>query len=47
MRWQGSRRSSNVEDYRGQRFGGTGLKLGVGGTLLALVAGYFLGIDPG
>jgi uncharacterized protein len=46
MRWQGSRRSSNVEDYRGQRFGGTGLKLGVGGTLLALVAGYFLGIDP-
>jgi predicted metalloprotease len=46
MRWQGSRRSSNVEDYRGQRFGGSGLKLGVGGTLLALVAGYFLGIDP-
>ena len=46
MRWQGSRRSNNVEDYRGQRFGGGGLKLGVGGTLLALVAGYFLGIDP-
>lgn len=46
MRWQGSRRSDNVEDYRGSRFGGGGLKLGVGGTLLALVAGYFLGIDP-
>ncbi len=46
MRWQDSRRSSNVEDYRGSRFGGTGLKLGVGGTLVALVAGYFLGIDP-
>ncbi|HEU4623462.1 MAG TPA: neutral zinc metallopeptidase [Steroidobacteraceae bacterium] len=46
MRWQGSRRSENVEDYRGSRFGGHGLKLGVGGTLLALVAGYFLGIDP-
>jgi predicted metalloprotease len=46
MRWQGSRRSDNVEDYRGSRFGGTGLKLGVGGTLIALVAGYFLGIDP-
>ena len=46
MRWQGSRRSNNVEDYRGQRFGGPGLKLGVGGTLIALVAAYFLGIDP-
>jgi predicted metalloprotease len=46
MRWQDSRRSSNVEDYRGSRFGGAGLKLGVGGTLIALVAGYFLGIDP-
>ena len=46
MRWQGSRRSENVEDYRGSRFGGAGLKLGVGGTLVALVAGYFLGIDP-
>ena len=30
----------------GSRFGGAGLKLGVGGTLVALVAGYFLGIDP-
>ena len=46
MRWQGSRRSSNVEDYRGSRFGGGGLKLGVGGTLVALVAAYFLGVDP-
>ncbi len=46
MRWQDSRRSDNVEDYRGSRFGGAGLKLGVGGTLIALVAGYFLGIDP-
>jgi len=46
MRWQGSRRSSNVEDYRGKRFGGAGLKLGAGGMLIALVAAYFLGIDP-
>jgi hypothetical protein len=46
MRWQDSRRSSNVEDYRGSRFGGTGMKLGVGGTLIVLVAGYFLGVDP-
>jgi predicted metalloprotease len=46
MRWQGSRRSSNVEDYRGSRFGGGGLKLGVGGTLIALAAAYFFGVDP-
>ena len=46
MRWQDSRRSSNVEDERGNRFGGGGLKLGVGGTLIALVAAYFLGVDP-
>ena len=45
MRWQDSRRSSNVEDYRGQRFSG-GAKLGIGGTLIALVAAYFLGVDP-
>src|SRR5690242_11547126 len=46
MRWEGGRRSDNVEDYRGSRFGGGGLKLGVGGTLIALVAAYFFGIDP-
>jgi uncharacterized protein len=46
MRWQGSRRSTNVQDYRGSRFGGGGLKLGVGGTLIALAAAYFFGIDP-
>jgi uncharacterized protein len=46
MRWQGSRRSSNVEDHRGSRFGGGGLKLGVGGTLIALAAAYFFGVDP-
>jgi hypothetical protein len=46
MRWQGSRRSTNIQDYRGQRFGRPGMKLGVGGTLIALVAAYFLGVDP-
>ena len=45
MRWQGSRRSSNVQDYRGRRFGG-GAGLGIGGTLIALAAAYFLGVDP-
>jgi predicted metalloprotease len=44
MRWDDLRRSSNVEDYRGRS--GTGLKLGVGGTLVALAAAYFFGIDP-
>jgi predicted metalloprotease len=46
MRWEGGRKSDNVEDYRGTRFGGGGLKLGIGGTLIALVAAYFFGIDP-
>jgi uncharacterized protein len=44
MRWQGSRRSGNIQDYRGVRFGGAGL--GIGGTLIALAAAYFLGVDP-
>jgi predicted metalloprotease len=51
MRTDGSRRSQNIEDIRGQapRRGmgrGGGMKLGLGGMLLALVASYFLGIDP-
>ncbi len=46
MRWDDLRESSNVEDARGSTGGGRGLKIGVGGTLLALVASYFLGIDP-
>lgn len=46
MRWDDLRQSSNVEDVRGSTGGGRGLKLGVGGTLIALVVSYFLGIDP-
>lgn len=46
MRWDDLRRSSNVEDYRGTSFGGPGVKLGVGGTLVVAAIGYFLGIDP-
>lgn len=45
MRWQDSRRSSNVQDYRGRRFGG-GAGLGIGGTLIAIAAAYFFGVDP-
>lgn len=47
MRWDDFRESTNVEDVRASTGGGgMGLRLGVGGTLLALVASYFLGIDP-
>lgn len=47
MRTDRSRRSSNIEDRRGQApTRGPGLKLGLGGTLIALIAAYFLGIDP-
>ena len=47
MRWRQSRESQNVEDYRGRRTGGGGggMKFGVLG-LVAIVGGYFLGIDP-
>jgi len=49
MRWRGGRRSDNVEDYRGRGGGGFGggggLKFGIGG-LIAIVAAYFLGVDP-
>jgi uncharacterized protein len=47
MRWDDLRESSNVEDVRGSTGGGgPGLRLGLGGTLLALAASYFFGIDP-
>jgi len=46
VRWDDLRQSTNVEDVRGSTGGGRGLKIGIGGTLLALVASYFLGIDP-
>ncbi len=51
MRLDDQNESSNVEDRRGAGFGGGGLRLGGGrlglGTIaVALVASYFLGIDP-
>ncbi len=46
MRWKRGRRSSNIEDRRGQRLGGGLFKGGVGTIVVALALGYFLGVDP-
>ncbi len=49
MRWQGGRRSSNVEDRRGRRAVGRGAKLGgVGGIIVVVIAIVMalMGKDP-
>lgn len=46
MKWEGNRRSENVEDRRsGGGFGG-GRSIGLGTLVIALVASYFLGVNP-
>ena len=45
MRWRGGRRSSNIEDRRGQGAGPKVLGGGIGTIVLILVAMYF-GVDP-
>jgi predicted metalloprotease len=45
MRWNQSRRSTNVEDRRGQRLSG-GVRLGGGAGLLLIVVVMLLGGDP-
>ena len=54
MRLDDQRESDNVEDMRGSGggFGGGGFpiggrSIGIGGVIIALIASYFLGIDPG
>jgi predicted metalloprotease len=44
MRWRQSRESQNVQDYRGRATGrgGGGMKLGLGGIVVAIIA-YFVG----
>ena len=48
MKLDDSRRSDNVEDERGSGSGsgGYGLHLGIGGTVVVLIVGYFLGVSP-
>ena len=45
MKWQGGRRSSNVEDRRGMRPRG-GLVGGGIGTILLIIAALYFGVDP-
>jgi predicted metalloprotease len=43
MRWRQTRESQNVQDYRGRSTGGGGgMKLGIGGVVIAIIA-YFIG----
>lgn len=52
MKWEGNRESDNVEDRRGDGGGGGGglqfggRSLGLGTIAIALVASYFLGVNP-
>jgi predicted metalloprotease len=51
MKWEGNRQSDNVEDRRddGGSSGGGGLggrHIGIGSVVIALVASYFLGVNP-
>lgn len=51
MKWEGNRESDNLEDRRGDGDGGGFLfggarSIGLGGIAVALVASYFLGINP-
>ncbi|MCU0757668.1 MAG: zinc metallopeptidase [Steroidobacteraceae bacterium] len=47
MRTDRSRRSENIQDLRGQGpLRGGGMRFGIVGTLIALAAAWFLGIDP-
>ena len=53
MKWEGNRESDNVEDRRGEDFGGGGggfgfggRSIGLGGIVVALVASYLFGVNP-
>ncbi|QQZ30291.1 zinc metallopeptidase [Thiothrix subterranea] len=48
MRWKTGRQSSNVEDRRGGRSsgGGGGMKIGLLGTIAAVLIGWYMGFNP-
>ncbi|MFN3785251.1 MAG: neutral zinc metallopeptidase [Thiothrix sp.] len=46
MRWQTGRQSTNVEDYRGGGGRRGGFKIGIMGTLAAVLIGWYLGFNP-
>ncbi|MCC7217821.1 MAG: zinc metallopeptidase [Burkholderiales bacterium] len=48
MRWQDMRRSENVEYRRGGGGfpGGGGMRIGIGGIIVALIAGVLFGVNP-
>jgi predicted metalloprotease len=47
MRLDNEQESSNIEDRRGMRMPGRAGGVGIGTIVLALVASYFFGVDPG
>lgn len=49
MKWQGHRRSDNIEDRRGSGRSGFGLgggRLSIGAVVIALIGGLLFGVDP-
>ena len=46
MEWRGQRESDNVEDRRSGGVGGSGIAIGGGATVLAVLVCLALGIDP-
>eukprot|EP01136_Pigoraptor_vietnamica_P033447 Opistho-1_new@96324 len=54
MKWEGNRESDNVEDRRGEGYGGGGggspifggRSIGIGTIVIALVGGWIFGINP-